>query len=147
MKRALTFAALALAAPMLAGPAVSTPKGTPSGVLPGYWEYTAKVAIFPVDTEHRCLKADEIEQFLFHPCTKKYRCTYPVKQVGAGKVKLDGTWVDRKSRTAKVKADGTYTPTTVKMKANVRTIHGLGVSGSINAKRISGTCPAGAPGA
>jgi hypothetical protein len=139
--RALALAATALALPLIAGPAASRAQTKPTGVLPGYWEYQAKVAIIPVSKEYKCLKADEIENFLFNPCTRHYKCTYPVKEVGDGKVKLDGTWTDKKGREAKVKADGTYTPTQVKLKANVKTIHGLGVAGSITARRISDTCP------
>lgn len=113
-------------------------------VLPGSWEYRARVAIFPVSKEYRCLNAEEIEDFLFHPCTRKYRCTYPLKQVGDGRVKLDGTWVDRKQRVAKVRAEGTYTLTSLNMRANVVTIHGFPVSGSITARRIGDSCPAAA---
>lgn len=141
--RALAIAAgVALMAPLAAGPVASQSK--PTGVLPGYWEYSAKVALIPAGKEYKCLKADEIEQFLFHPCTRRFKCSYPVKQVGDGKVKLDGVWLDKKSRPAKVKAEGTYTATTVKLKANVKTIHGITVPGSISAKRVSDTCPAAA---
>jgi hypothetical protein len=141
------LAALLVAAPVLgsAAPLTAAPaSSTASGVLPGYWEYQAKVFGIGVDKERRCLSADKIESFLFNPCNRHHRCTYPTKVVKDGKVQLDGTWTDKRGRQAKVKGNGTYTPTTMTLKANVRTITGIPLSGTFSARRIGDTCPAGA---
>lgn len=141
-------AAVLLSVPLLASPAPAQnapSAGTASGVLPGLWEYRAKVFGVNVDTERRCLSAEKIETFLFNPCNKAHRCTYPTKVVKDGKVVLDGFWTDKKGRQAKVKANGTYTPTTMSMRANVRTITGIPLSGTFSAKRLGEACPADVP--
>lgn len=142
-------AAVLLAAPLLASgvaPAQGAPAAkTATGVLPGLWEYRAKVFGVNVDTERRCLTEDKIETFLFNPCNKHHRCTYPTKVVKDGKVVLDGTWTDKRGRQAKVKANGTYTATSMSMRANVRTITGIPLSGTFSAKRLGDSCPADVP--
>lgn len=141
-------AAAVFAAPMLAAPAPAQTAPAPttaSGVLPGLWEYRAKVFGVNVDTERRCLTEDKIETFLFNPCNKHHRCSYPTKVVKDGKVTLDGVWVDKRGRQAKVRANGNYTPTTMSMRANVRTITGIPLSGTFSARRLAETCPADVP--
>lgn len=145
LKAAVALAIVVVASPVAAGAAVPAPA---SGVLPGYWEYQAKVfGLFGAAKERRCLTADKIDDFLFNPCTKHYRCTYPTKVIKDGKVQLDGVWKDKRGREAKVRATGGYSPTTMALKADAKTINGIPVSATFSARRVAEACPAGVPAA
>ena len=151
---ALAGAAVALSAssglaqPAEASAASSLPSASaeqPSKVRPGLWRYSSKVSIFGGKTEEKCLKREEIERFLFNPCNSHHICTYPVKQVGNGRLHLEGQWVEKKKGTRiPVTADGTYTPTTLAMDAHVKVLGGISVSGTIKGTWLADTCPAGA---
>jgi hypothetical protein len=152
---ALTLAGVGmiLSAPVAAQPAQAAPEAAapsaaqaelPTKVRPGYWSYSTKVSIFGGGSETKCLKAAEIEKFLFNPCNHHHVCTYPVRQVGNGRLHLEGEWVEKKKGgRIPVTADGTYTPTTLKMTAHVKVLGGLSVSGQIDGKWLSDTCPVG----
>jgi hypothetical protein len=135
---------LALAA--LAAPAASSvaqaqqPSSTP--ILPGYWEYTTRVLGFG-PAKKKCLKADEVEDFLSKPCNRHYTCVYPTKQVGGGKLVLDGYWQNKEGQRAKVKATGTYQAKAFSIKANGSAIGGIPFVASMEAKWLSAECPAG----
>jgi len=109
---------------------------------PGCWEYKAKVSIIPVSTDYHQLSSDQIDDFLFNPCTRHFTCTYPYKQIGKGKLAIRGTWTDKKGRPAPVDATGVYTPTTFRLNAKIKTIQGWPVQGQIDAKWVSAVCPA-----
>lgn len=140
MNRPLAIAAAAgalIAIPALAANTPPDPK-----VLPGYWEYSYRLAGIPVSKEHKCLKPDEISRFFDGPQNRHYKCTYPTKVVGDGKAQFIGTCVDKRGRTAPMNAQGTYTPTNFNLKLRVRTINGIPMSGSMNAKWLGASCPA-----
>lgn len=140
----LALAAAGLALTASTGAAQAQPEPD-TKVRPGYWRYETKVSIFGGSSETKCLKREEIERFLFNPCNRHHICTYPVKQVGNGKLHLEGQWVKKKNggKPIPVAADGTYTPTTLNMTARVKVL-GMNVTGQIHGTWISDSCPAGA---
>lgn len=137
------LAIIAAAGLCLTGLSASAQAQSESEVRPGYWKYTAKIGFIPVSTQYKCLKKDEIDRFLFNPCTRHYKCTYPTKTVSDGKVALKGVWVDKRGREAPVTASGTYTDTSVKLNAHVRTINGIPLSGVMEGTWQAASCPAG----
>ncbi len=92
MKRLLLAAGAALLANAAA--AVETAE-TP--ILPGYWKYSVKaVSLITLDSGSRCLKAEEISEFIAFPGNKHYRCTYPTKTVADGRLAMEGVCVDKR---------------------------------------------------
>lgn len=132
---ALPLAGASLARPTTAAPARTT-------ILPGHWEYDYKIGPIPAGGESKCLKPADVEQFSRGICTRKYRCDYTTNVVSNGKIKLKGTWTDKKDRVAPVTADGTYTPESFKLNIHMKTINGLPLAGVMTAKRVSAECPA-----
>ena len=94
-------------------------------------------------TKRKCLRPDEVEDFLTRPCNRHYTCIYPTKQIGGGKLVLDGYWQNKEGQRAKVHAQGTYQPKSFSIKANGTAIGGLPFMASMDAKWL-GACPAGA---
>jgi hypothetical protein len=142
---ALTGAALALS--VSATPSAAQPQGASEAgkVRPGYWRYSTKVSIFGGSTENKCLRKDEIERFLFNPCNHHHVCTYPVKQIGNGRLHLEGQWVEKKKGTKiPVTADGNYAEKSLAMTAHIKIFGGIPVSGQIQGTWLSDTCPPGA---
>jgi hypothetical protein len=143
----LSAAALACAlalAPAASSRAAQDGAALPSdSVQPGRWEYRYKIFALPVATEHWCLKPEEIEKAFAGPCNRHHTCTYPVREFGDGKVRLQGRWVDKRGRVAPVSGQGSYTPTTIKLSVRGRTINGIPFVGSMNARRIGDACEAG----
>jgi hypothetical protein len=142
---ALTGAGLVMAAsPSAAQPHPAGPEPA-TKVRPGYWRYETKVSIFGGGSETKCLKAAEIERFMFNPCNSHHNCTYPVKQVGGGRMHLEGQWVEKKKGTKiPITADGTYTQTTLAMTAHIKILGGIPVTGQIKGTWLSDSCPPGA---
>ena len=70
MKRLLVAGALAVLANTAAASAAETP------ILPGLWKYSAKVlfGLAEVEGGRRCLKAEEVEQFIAFPGNRQYKC-------------------------------------------------------------------------
>jgi hypothetical protein len=111
-------------------------------VQPGYWEYTYKVAGIRVGSEKKCIKPDEIDKVFFAgPCNRHHKCVYPVREVADGKARYVGTWTDKRGRVANIKADGTYSDTTLKLNARGTTTTGIPMAVTMNAKWV-GACPA-----
>ena len=145
---ALALAAgVALAGFSLAQPVVRTPAhgaaqgGTKATILPGHWEYDYKIGVIPVSSETKCLKPADAEQFSRGICTRRYRCDYTTNVVKDGKIQLKGTWTDKKDRVSPVSAEGVYSPESFKMDIHLKTISGMALAGSLNAKRIAAECP------
>lgn len=146
---ALAASALALAASValagfsLAQPVVHASARTPTRatILPGHWEYDYKIGVIPVSSESKCLKPADVEQFSRGICTKRYRCDYTTNVVSNGKIQLKGTWTDKKDRVSPVTAEGVYAPESFKMDIHIKTIRGMPLAGSLNAKRVSAECP------
>lgn len=140
---ALVAAAVTLSAGMaLAGFSLAQTTRAPARptILPGQWEYDYKVGVIPVSSETKCLKPADAEQFSRGICTKRYRCDYTTNVVKDGKIQLKGTWTDKKDRVSPVSAEGTYTPESFRMNIHLKTISGMNLAGSMDAKRISAEC-------
>lgn len=143
MNRRLVLAAAGAAAMGAALLAVPANADNAERVRPGYWEYAYKVAGIRVATERKCIKPDEIDKVFFAgPCNHHHKCVYPVRQIGDGKAKFDGTWTDKKGRVAHVAADGTYTDTTFNLKAHGTTTTGVPMAVTMNAQWLGASCPA-----
>ena len=142
---------LAAAAVLMAVPS-SAPQaqGAVQTPQPGYWEYTTR-AVGQTDTETRCVRPSEIERFFNGLSTRRYDCTYPTKVVGNGQARFEGTCVSRgrSGRRLRVRLSGPYDADSFRFNGAVSMRIGGGVwtpyiPGSVQARRISATCPAGA---
>jgi hypothetical protein len=141
--------ALLLSAPAsapFAGPAAPVQSAAPP-VLPGYWEYTTS-ALGQRDTETKCVRPSEINRFFGGLSTRHYQCTYPVRQVGNGNARFEGACVSRSGRQVRVRLNGTYQPEQFSFRGGA-SIKAAGIwspyiPATINARRISAQCPAGA---
>lgn len=136
---ALAIGGVALAQPVVRAAAAHA--ASKSTILPGQWEYDYKIGVIPVSNETKCLKPADAEQFSRGICTKRYRCDYTTNVVRDGKIQLKGTWTDKKDRVSPVTADGVYSPEAFKMNIHIKTINGMPLAGSLNAKRLSAECP------
>jgi len=131
---------MASAASRVAAPAAA-PATSKTTILPGHWEYDYRIGPIPAGSETRCLKPADVEQFSRGICTRKYRCDYTTNVVQNGKIRLKGSWTDKKDRVAPVTAEGSYTPERFKLNINIKTINGLPLAGTMTAKRLSADCP------
>lgn len=119
-------------------------------ILPGYWQSENAVG-FPLNDEStslQCVTAKKVEQFLSGPSNRHYKCTYDRSQVGDGSVKASGICVDKNGMQSNIAVEGTYTPTSFELQAQLRVnIGGLGIPirASTKARRIADDCPAEAP--
>jgi hypothetical protein len=138
--RLLVPALIAAGAALTALPGLAQP-GKTATILPGHWEYSYKVLGIPAGTESKCLKPKDIAQFANGICTKRYTCVYETKVVEDGKIALKGVWTDKKGRDAPVNAKGTYTPESFDLDVKLKTVNGLPLAGTMNAKRLGEDCP------
>jgi len=131
--------ALALTAP---APTLATTRT----IEPGYWESTNRL-LSPIrqsKTEKRCITPADVEKFLSGPSNRHYACTYPTRVFRDGRIRLKGTCVSKKGRKVAVEGEGSYTPTSFTLTAEIATeFLGLDVAGkaSTEARRIGDTCP------
>ncbi len=137
-------AALGLA--VLAGPALAQ-----SAISPGYWETTSKVTSpFPANkTERRCIKPADVAKFMEGKINHIYTCTYPTKEIAAGKIRLAGTCATKDGPPVPISGQGTFSPETMHIDARVSVSLGgltVPVRASTDAKRLADTCPADAAG-
>ena len=144
----------AVAAPVVAGAlilgapaqprAAMTAQSSADTVLPGDWEYTTS-AVGIRDTETKCVRPSEINRFFGGLSTRRWRCTYPVRQVGAGNARFEGTCEDRKGRRVNVRLNGTYQQESFTFRGGAQLARGTPyLPASITARRISAQCPANA---
>ena len=113
-------------------------------VLPGYWEYTTS-AVGVRDTEQKCVRPSEINRFFGGLSTRRWTCTYPVREVGGGNARFEGVCRDRKGRTVRVRLNGTYRTESFRFTGGAQLARGTPyLPASITARRISAECPAGA---
>ena len=144
----------AIAAPALAGAlflaapatpqAAMTVQASADSVLPGYWEYTTS-AVGVRDTEQKCVRPSEINRFFGGLSTRRWRCTYPVRQVGNGNARFEGTCQDKKGRRVNVRLNGTYQPESFRFNGGAQLMRGTPyIPASITARRVAAQCPAGA---
>lgn len=138
--------AVLLAAPATApyaGPAAPAQTASPP-VLAGYWEYTAR-ALGQGDTETKCVRPSEIDRFFGGLSTRRWQCTYPVRQVGDGNARFEGVCEDRKGRRVNVRLTGTYQPESFTFRGGAQLARGTPyIPASITARRLAAQCPAGA---
>ncbi|MGQ3066834.1 MAG: DUF3617 domain-containing protein [Brevundimonas sp.] len=135
--------ALFLAAPATPQAAMAVQSGADS-VLPGYWEYTTS-AVGVRDTEQKCVRPSEINRFFGGLSTRRWRCTYPVRQVGNGNARFEGTCTDHKNRRVNVRLNGTYTQESFSFRGGAQLARGTPyLPASITARRLAAQCPAGA---
>jgi hypothetical protein len=118
--------------------------------LPGYWELSNTwVFVFHFKTvDRKCFTAADIGSVLHGPSNAHYTCTYPVRQVGDGRLNMSGSCVETHGQVAQIKAEGTYEPTAFQLKAELKTqIAGIPLSGTgyTVAHRLSEACPAEPP--
>ena len=154
MKPSAIFRVAAVAAPVVAGAlflgapaqpqAAMTAQSSADTVLPGYWEYTTS-AVGIRDTETKCVRPSEINRFFGGLSTRRWRCTYPVRQVGNGNARFEGTGTDPKDRRGNVRLNGTYQPESFTFRGGAQLARGTPyLPASISARRISAQCPANA---
>ncbi|MGI4817858.1 MAG: DUF3617 domain-containing protein [Janthinobacterium lividum] len=136
---------LVAGAVLLAAPA-SAPQAQAarSEVLPGYWEYTTSV-LGVRDTEQKCVRPSEINRFFGGLSTRKWQCTYPVREVGNGRTRFEGSCQDRKGRRINVRLNGTYQQESFRFNGGAQLSRGTPyIPASITARRIAAQCPANA---
>ncbi|MDQ7812237.1 DUF3617 family protein [Brevundimonas sp.] len=135
--------ALFLAAPV-APQAAMAPQSSEDTVLPGYWEYTTS-AVGVRDTETKCVRPSEIHRFFGGLSTRRWQCTYPVRQVGNGNARFEGTCEDRKGRRVNVRLNGAYQPESFSFRGGAQLARGTPyLPASITARRLAAQCPANA---
>lgn len=146
VKRVILGLWVCLAAGALYGAAGAQSK---PAVRPGLWEYTYRAfGVIPAGKEKRCIKPVDMDKFFDGPCNHNYVCTYPTKVIGDGKITLKGRWVDKRGRQAPVSATGTYSDTTLDLRAVVDPIGAIPtITVTSSSKWLSDSCPAGTPGA
>lgn len=122
------------------------PPPAAEAIAPGYWEITERVMGISTKTERRCIPPDQIEKFMQGPHNHNYACTYPVRVVTGGSLRLEGSCKSHHSAPVPVSGHGTFTAATFHMEARIMThIAGmdLPVHASTDAHRISAECPVG----
>ena len=136
MKRLFLAGGLAL----LANAALAAPASTP--ILPGYWKYSVKaLSLVTLDSGRKCLNEEEIADFLAFPGNKHYRCTYPTKSIGDGRVAMEGACIDKKGRSAPIRATGVYGPDNFKLNIRMTTTNGVPMAGTMTGQRVAAVCP------
>ena len=145
LARALPIASGAVALGMLMTEPWSATSPQAAGTpLPGYWEYTTS-ALGIRDTETKCVRPSEITRFFSGLSTRRWSCTYPVREVGNGQARFEGICRDHKDRTVRVRLNGPYAPESFRFNGGAQLARGTPyIPASITARRISATCPAGA---
>lgn len=154
MKPSALLRVAAVAAPVVAGAlflgapaqpqAAMTAQSSADTVLPGYWEYTTS-AVGVRDTETKCVRPSEINRFFGGLSTRRWQCTYPVRQVGNGNARFEGACEDRKGRRVNVRLTGTYQQESFTFRGGAQLARGTPyLPASITARRISAQCPANA---
>ena len=144
--RAFAVAAPAVAgALLLAAPSSSSQaQASATEVLPGYWEYTTS-AIGIRDTEQKCVRPSEINRFFGGLSTRRWQCVYPIRVVGGGTARFEGTCTDRRGRRVQVRLRGTYQTEAFRFTGGAQLARGTPfLPASITARRLAEACPAGA---
>ena len=118
----------------------------PSAIQPGYWESTNKLLspIHQSKVEKRCITAAEVDKFMAGPSNRHYTCTYPIRVITGGVIRLKGVCVSKSGQKVAVRGAGTYTPTSFTLTADIATVFlGLDILGraSTEAHRIGDVCP------
>jgi hypothetical protein len=140
----VVLAGAALLAPAASTMPASPPQAAADTVLPGYWQYTTS-ALGVRDTETKCVRPSEINRFFGGLSTRRWQCTYPVRQVGNGNARFEGTCQDRKGRRVNVRLRGPYAPESFRFSGGAQLARGTPyIPASITARRLAAQCPANA---
>jgi hypothetical protein len=136
MKQLILIIALAVAAPALAQTAIN----------PGYWETTNQVTSpFPTKkVERRCIRPAEVAKFMNGPSNHIYTCTYPVREIGDGQIRLAGSCKTRDGKPVPITGEGVFTADTFRLDARIETeFAGLTVPvrARTTARRLGDDCP------
>jgi hypothetical protein len=136
-----------LAAPLLAALAAAGPAAAQNAISPGYWETVSKsTSPLPASkTERRCIKPQDVSKFMEGKINHIYTCTYPRKEVGGGKIHLEGTCATRDGPPVPISGQGTFTSDTLHIDARASIQFGglsVPVKASTDAKRLGDACPA-----
>ncbi|WP_394763416.1 DUF3617 domain-containing protein [Phenylobacterium sp.] len=135
---------------LIAGPLIAlTAAGAASAqkaINPGYWETISKVTSpFPTQkTEKRCIKPADVAKFMEGKINHIYTCTYPTKEVGGGKIRLQGSCATKDGPPVPISGQGVFTSDTMHIDAKVSlSVGGLSVpvKASTDARRLGDTCP------
>ena len=143
---ALVVRTLAVAAPALAGAlllaAPSSAQAPTREVLPGYWQYTTS-AVGIRSTEQKCVRPSEINRFFGGLSTRRWRCTYPTREVGNGNARFEGTCTDPRGRRVNVRLNGPYQAESFRFSGGAQLARGTPfLPASITARRLAAVCPA-----
>lgn len=135
-----------LAAPVLSILAVAGPAAAQKAISPGYWETTSKVTSpFPTQkTERRCIQAADVAKFMEGKINHIYKCTYPIKEIGGGKIRLEGACATRDGPPVPISGSGTFTSDSMHLEARVAPQIGgltIPVHATTDAKRLGESCP------
>lgn len=123
-------------------PSSATSSQPASQPQPGFWEYTTNV-MGVRDTERKCVRPSEINRFFGGLSTRRWSCTYPVREVADGQARFEGTCRDRRGRTVRVRLNGPYASESFRFSGGAQLARGTPyIPASINARRISADCPA-----
>ena len=141
---AAALAGAALLAPAATSTAAMVPQTSAETVLPGYWQYTTS-ALGMRDTETKCVRPSEINRFFGGLSTRRWQCTYPVREVGNGNARFEGTCQDRKGRRVNVRLRGPYQSESFRFTGGAQLARGTPyIPASITARRLAAQCPANA---
>ena len=142
LTRFAAVAAPVMAGAVLLGSPAPAPAQSPPPVLAGYWEYTTS-AVGVRDTEQKCVRPSEINRFFGGLSTRRWQCTYPVREVGNGRARFEGTCQDRKGRRVNVRLNGTYQQESFRFTGGAQIARGTPyLPASITARRLAAQCPA-----
>ena len=136
------FAIILVTTSALAGAALAQ-----AAISPGYWETVSKVtAPFPTQkTERRCLKPSDVAKFMEGKINHIYTCTYPTREIGGGKIRLEGTCATRDGPPVPISGSGTFSSENMHLEARISPQLGgltIPVRAVTDARRLSDTCPA-----
>ncbi|MEI7932573.1 MAG: DUF3617 family protein [Alphaproteobacteria bacterium] len=114
-------------------------------ITTGYWKYETVAAGLIHDTDLKCVGPADVDAFFAGPCNRHNTCTYPIKQVAAGKARYEGYWTDKKGKRSNVKISGTYSAKRFELSGTIKGPATLNLSlpAKITATWQSDTCPEG----
>ena len=118
-----------------------------SAISPGYWETTSKVTSpFPTHkTERRCIKPADVAKFMEGKINHIYTCTYPTKEIGGGKMRLEGTCATRDGPPVPISGSGVFTSDSMHLEARIAPKIGglvIPIRAVTDARRLGDDCPA-----
>lgn len=140
-----TAMATAMAMAVTTAPAPAAAPDAKPPIEPGLWSYSANTILTGGKGGQQCVKPEQVDEFLSGPRNRHYRCTYPSRSIGEGKMAFQGECVDKHDRHHyHISVHGQYQPEAFNLSGTVSgDFYGIPivVPMSIQAKRVSATCP------